>query len=129
MNEKVKIELEFPMKIPKKILYNRLSTINGLNEWFADDVSENDNNEITFSWAEQSMTAKVLEQKKNTFVRFQWLEDSDAEYYFEFLLQTDELTRDTALVVTDFVYPDDKKEAIDLWHKQIGAMMQNMVQQ
>ncbi len=126
MDEKVKIELEYPVKIPKRIVFNRLSTSNGLNEWFADNVSFDSQNEVTFSWNGQSMTAKLVDQKKNQFVRFQWLEDAGLEYYFEFTLQTHELTKDTSLIVTDFVDADDRDGAIELWNKQIIGMMRNL---
>ena len=32
-------QLEYPLNSSIKILYERLSTISGLSEWFADDVT------------------------------------------------------------------------------------------
>ena len=43
-------QLEYPLNSSIKILYERLSTISGLSEWFADDVNINREGIYTFTW-------------------------------------------------------------------------------
>ena len=66
--------------------------------------------------------ASVLQKKSNKYIRFQWEEDEGEEYYFEFKIHTDELTRDVALLITDFAEEEDKDDAIDLWDTQISEL-------
>ncbi len=125
MQEKVKIELEFNCPTSPNLLYNRLSTASGLSEWFADDVYVNSKN-YTFIWERSEQQAQLLKRKKNDFARFQWIEDEGSDYYFEFRIQKHELTNELSLFITDFVEPEDKDSAIELWEKQVEQLKHNM---
>ncbi|NBC57576.1 MAG: SRPBCC domain-containing protein, partial [Bacteroidetes bacterium] len=39
MDDKVKIELEFPIQASPSLLYQYISTPSGLSEWFADNIN------------------------------------------------------------------------------------------
>ena len=68
---------------------------------------------------------RTLQQfrKKRNNIRYQWLEDEGEEKYFEFSIQIDEMTKDIALIVTDFAEDEeDKEEGILLWNKEIGNL-------
>ncbi len=116
-----KVELEFVLNTSVKVLYNRLSTSTGLNEWYADEVSV-EGNIYKFVWEGVEESAELIASKDNAFVRFHWLESEDDESYFEFRIVEHELTNDVALIVTDFVLDDEEDETIDLWNTQIGNL-------
>ena len=118
---KEKIQLEFTLNTSPKLLYTRLSTPSGLSEWFADNVQLNGNN-FTFFWDDSEQVAKLLMKKTNEYVRFQWEEDEDEEAYFEFKIAKDELTGDVALIITDFVEPDDIDDTKGLWDSQVSEL-------
>ncbi len=118
--------LEYPVKTSINILFERLSTISGLSEWFADDVNIDREGIYTFTWEGSSQQAKLISKKKGQFVRFQWL-DSVEDEYFEFKIQIDDLTADVSLIVTDFADDDEEKEdAINLWDTQI-ELLKNII--
>jgi uncharacterized protein YndB with AHSA1/START domain len=117
---KNKFELEYSINSAPKILYPRLSTPGGLAEWFADDINIR-GNVYTFIWDGSEQEAELVTKKENQLVRFQWV-DSDDDSYFEFKIRKDELTREVALVITDFAEDDEKEEAIDLWDTQIAEL-------
>lgn len=117
---KNKFDLEYAINSAPKILYPRLSTPGGLAEWFADDINIR-GNIYTFIWDGSEQEAELVIKKENQLVRFQWL-DSDDDSYFEFKIRKDELTREVALVITDFAEDDEKEEAIDLWDTQIAEL-------
>ena len=118
----IKYSLEYPIQSSIKILYARLSTLSGLSEWFADDVNSNREGIYTFTWEGSQQQANLLSKKKDSFVRFQWL-DSSEEEYFEFLIQIDELTSDVSLIITDFADDEsDKEDAAQLWDVQIDKL-------
>jgi uncharacterized protein YndB with AHSA1/START domain len=118
---KTKYELEYTLNTSPNILFNRLSTPEGLSEWFADNVNLR-KGKYTFIWEGTEQDASVLQKKANKFIRFQWVEDHDEECYFEFRIHTDELTGDVALLITDFAEEDEKDDAIDLWDTQISEL-------
>jgi len=56
-------------------------------------------------------------------IRFKWADDDEAESYFEFKIQIDDITQDLALIVTDFAEDEDEKqEQTELWSKQIQQL-------
>ncbi len=115
-----KIELEFTFKSSARILYNRLSTASGLSEWFADDVQVKDNI-FTFIWEGVEEQAELLGKKDLCFAKFKWL-NSEEDTYFELKIQTHDLTKEIALIITDFVEEDEKQENIELWETQINNL-------
>ncbi len=117
---KQKIVLEYAINSSPKVLYTRLSTPGGLSEWFADDVNLK-GSEFSFFWDGAEQKAEVIQKKENKFIRFKWVDDDD-DAYFEFRINTDELTKDTALVVTDFVEEDEKDDSVELWNTQIAEL-------
>jgi uncharacterized protein YndB with AHSA1/START domain len=118
---KTKYELEFTLNTSPSILYNRLSTPEGLSEWFADDVNLK-KGKYTFIWEGTEQAASVIHKKTNKMIRFHWDDDDDAESFFEFRIHTDELTGDVALMITDFAEEDEKDDAVDLWDTQISEL-------
>ena len=115
-------ELEYPIHSSIKILYERLSTLSGLSEWFADDVNVNREGIYTFTWEGSTQDAVLISKKKGEHIRFRWL-DSEENEYFEFRIQIDELTNDVSLIISDFADDeDDKEDATNLWDTQIDNL-------
>ena len=123
---KVKFELEFPIHASPSMLYNCLATPSGLEEWFADRVNSR-GKIITFMWDDSEEEAKILAKKVNERIKFKWTESEDDDSYFEFKIQVDPLTKDVAVIVTDFADDeDDVEEAKMLWENQIESLKHNI---
>ncbi len=120
---KEKIQIEISVNTSAKILFPRLSTPSGLSEWFADDVNSR-GTAYSFIWEGSVQNAKVVSSKDAKFIRFKWEEDENEteDYYFEFRIETQEMSGDTSLIITDFADPDDKEDTINLWESQIGKL-------
>ena len=116
---KQKIVLEYPINSSQKVLYARLSTPGGLSEWFADDVNLK-GNVFSFIWEGSEQKAEVVQKKENKYIRFRWVDEPDT--YFEFRIHIDELTKDVALVITDFTEEDEKEDTIELWNTQVSEL-------
>lgn len=118
---KEKIELEYTLNTSPQILFNRLVTPSGLSEWFADDVTV-DGKIFTFIWEGSEERAEQALRKENKLVRYQWIDEEMDNAWFEFHINVDELTGDVAMIIIDHVDPEDVKDAIDLWNRQINAL-------
>ena len=82
---RVKYELEYQLNSSPKVLVPRLSTPEGLAEWFADDVTV-EGDLFTFIWQQSESKARLSALKENRLVRFEWEERQEEESnYFEFL--------------------------------------------
>lgn len=117
-----KIEMEFPVRSSVKILFSKLSTSTGLQEWFADKV-EQKNDVFTFHWDDDERSAQRKAMKENDFVRFHWQDDPNKDSYFEFKIRVDDLTGDVSLVVTDFCEEDEEEEMRRLWKHQVHDLL------
>lgn len=125
MTEKEKFQLEYTLNSSPKVLFNRLSTPAGLSEWFAEDVNIESNSEIfVFLWDGSEHKARIVAKKDLKYIRFRWIveEEENENDFFEFRINVDELTSEVALVITDFAYPSDKADSINLWDTQIADL-------
>ena len=122
MSDRIKFEMEFPIKVSQKLLFQYISTPSGLSEWFADNV--NSRGEIfIFIWDDSEESAKLIRKNNNEKIQFQWLDDESTDFYFELRIQFDEITKDVSLIVTDFA--DDEEEVEEsklLWTNQVADL-------
>lgn len=118
MASRQKLVLEFEIRSSPAILYNYISTPSGLVEWFADDVNIKKTKTYTFIWDGEESTAELVKKVPGKYIRFHWVDSEEGEY-FEFEIKKDELTRDIALVVTDWCDEDDIEETELLWESQV----------
>ena len=83
-------------------------------------------NSFTFFWNDSEEYARVLSKKINEKIRFQWIngEPDEEEYFFEFKIQMDEITKDVSLIVTDYSDEDELEEAKLLWNSLIADLKQ-----
>lgn len=121
MQELTKIRMEFALNCSINVLFKRLSTASGLTEWFADDVKV-DGTRFTFIWDGHAQEAELLYRNKDENVAFRWIEQKEADYQFEFAVQSLELTNDVALIITDSVALGEEDSQRELWETQIEQL-------
>ena len=123
--EKEKFQIEIPINSSKGVLFNIFSTPSGLSEWFCDDVNIKKDIHI-FIWDGSEESARLISKKRDEFAKFRWLEDEEEgiNSFFEFRIKIDDLTGDTALVITDFAEEDEIDDAKELWAAQVHRLKQ-----
>lgn len=121
MSDKIKFDLEFSIQSSPAFLYQYLSTPDGLSEWFADNVNSR-SDVFTFIWDDSEEKAKRIGYRTNEKIRYKWMDDDDDDTYFEFRIIVDPLTKDVALIVTDFADEDEVEESKMFWENQIGEL-------
>ena len=125
MAGKIPFSLEIDFQASPQLLFQYLSTPSGLSEWFADNVNSR-GEDFTFIWDDSEEYAKLLQKKVNEKVRYRWMNDEDDQddYFFEFKIVVDEITKDVSLIVSDFAEEDELDEAKMLWENSIGSLKQ-----
>jgi hypothetical protein len=94
-----------------------------LSEWFADNVNSR-GEFFTFIWNDSEEKARLASKKSGEKVKFKWVDDDnkDTEYFFELHILEDDITKDVSLMVIDFAFKDEVKEATLLWENQISDL-------
>ncbi len=123
--DKVKFQVEYPINSSRGVLFNTFSTPSGLAEWFCDDVNIKQDVH-TFLWDGSKESARLVSKKRDEFIKFKWIEDEEQgiQSFFEFRIKIDDLTGDTALVITDFAEEDEVEDSKELWEAQMVRLKQ-----
>ena len=121
MTDRIQFEMEFPIQVSQRLLYQYISTPSGLSEWFAENVNSRGENFI-FIWDDSEESANLVSKKMPEKIRFQWIDDEDTDYYFELRIQFDEITKDVSLIVTDFAEDGEVEESKMLWTNQVSDL-------
>ena len=125
MASKNQFQMEFPIRSSLRILYNQISSPDGLSEWFADNVNLR-GKMYTFFWDGDEQEAELLTKKNNQNIKFRWL-DEPADTYFALRIEVDDITQDISLMVTDFAEDEEDEEEVKLlWEKQIEKLRQSI---
>lgn len=119
---KGKYVMEFSVRSSIHILFEFISTPSGLSEWFSDNVHVQTGGFFTFFWDGVGQQAKLIGYKDQEMVRFEWQAKKDGSY-FEFRIQTDELTGDVSLIITDFADPAELQTNKLVWSSQVDKLL------
>jgi|TARA_B100001105_G_scaffold98331_1_gene78451 uncharacterized protein YndB with AHSA1/START domain len=121
MTDRIQFEMEFPIQVSQRLLYQYISTPSGLSEWFADNVNSR-GEKFIFIWDDSEETANLVSKKMPEKIRFQWIDDEDTDYFFDLRIQFDEITKDVSLIVTDFAEDGEVEESKMLWTNQVSDL-------
>jgi uncharacterized protein YndB with AHSA1/START domain len=122
-----KFHIDFLMgNATQSSLWRMISQIDGLSEWFAEDVTMDETESIyTFTWGKSQSQAEIIQSRPQSCIRYRWTDDEE-DVYFEFRLRKLDLSGDMTLEITDFAEPDEKGDAITLWESQIEEMKRRL---
>jgi hypothetical protein len=122
--EKFVIEYDFK-KVSPTLLWEFISTAQGLEDWFADKV-KNQENEFTFYWNKTPQVAHLIGSRVGVFVRFRWVDELNEKTFFEMRIITSELTGATLLAVTDHAEAGEKSDLQELWDNEIERLQRRL---
>ena len=117
---------EFEVHASQKMLFPYLSTASGLEQWFADDVSINEDKIYKFHWDGEDHQARKVSQRTNHHVKFEFLpeteEDEEDPAYIKLELDVNDLTQSVFMRITDYSDLDDPEEQHDLWGSSVQCL-------
>lgn len=112
-----KFEKEYEIKASRRMLFPYVSTAGGLSQWFADDVTIDEDKIFHFIWEGDRHRARLAAQRANSYVKFEYIDDPvNGDLTFtEIKLEENELTQTVYLKVFDYTDNVDAEEAGELW--------------
>lgn len=121
---KKKIHLEYSLdNVSGTVLWNAISTPEGLEKWMADRVTVNERT-YTFEWGKDEVKrAELITRRSNSHIRFHWIDDEEPDSYFELRIENNELTGDYSLLVEDTVDEDEVEDMTDLWSIEVESLL------
>ncbi len=114
------IRLEYTLNCSQKVLFGRLSTVEGLSEWFADNVNIKGKNRFEFEWDGSHQTATIDVNEQKLTARYDWEDEDDG--YFQFTVIVSDMTKELSLIVEDSIDDGESEESQELWDKQIDNL-------
>ena len=119
-----KIHLEYSLdNVSGTVLWNAISTPEGLEKWMADRVTVNERT-YTFEWGKDEVKrAELITRRSNSHIRFHWIDDEEPDSYFELRIENNELTGDYSLLVEDTVDEDEVEDMTDLWNIEVESLL------
>jgi len=117
---RVKIQCDYQIKSSKGVLFQFLTTAEGLAQWFAEHVDIT-GPDYSFFWNGSEEEAKLLEMEEDVYVRYK-LEDMEDGEYLEFRIGKSDVSYDALLFITDFVEDYDVDDQRLFWDSQIDKL-------
>jgi uncharacterized protein YndB with AHSA1/START domain len=117
---KFKFNIEFELRSSPKVIFPYISTASGLQQWFCEKAKNIDSNTIDLVWDDESHPARIVSQRLNKSIKFDFITTGAAtkdHNYLELRIDTSELTQSTYLKITDYSENDDTKELTELWEE------------
>jgi uncharacterized protein YndB with AHSA1/START domain len=118
---RVSFEIEFIFKASPAMLYNFLTSPEGLVRWFCDAVDIH-NDIYDFYWDGSVESAELIDDIEEERLRFHWMEAEEPGEFFEFIMYKSEITNETILKIVDFCDRDELDEQKELWSSQIAEL-------
>lgn len=101
------------------MLFPYLSTASGLSQWFADDVTVDEDHIFTFKWNDEVYKAKIAAHRTNSYVKFEFLDknnnDEEDPWSIEMRIEENELTQSVYIKVIEYSDMDDLDEQREIW--------------
>ena len=123
---KNKFIADYQINASKKIVFHYLSTASGLEEWFADEVRIDEDNNYIFHFANEDHYAKLSVLRSNAHVKFDFFDPKNPELsdnsFIEFKLEENELTQSLFLKVIDYSNEYQEDELFAIWDSMIGKL-------
>lgn len=125
MSDRIKLNLKYTFACTAKDLFLALSKPTYLSNWIADEVEfDSVTGVYTFQWASFSESAKVQDQKRNIFLKWEWIDAEDREDgdFVEFRIDAVKGEEYIDLFVTDFCDSDEERQIKDGWDRQMQRL-------
>lgn len=128
--EKFKYENEFEIHSSKNILFPYISTPSGLESWFAEKVTVNEDHVFNIRWDDEDHFALKAGGSLGKSMKFEFLDDDKSQVKdpntLEFVLEKNDFTGMMYVKVIDYSENHDYEDLTDLWGSLIHDLKETV---
>jgi len=128
--EKTRFAYEYEINASKKMLYPYFTTASGLAQWFADDVTIDEDSIFNFIWEGEDHKAKMVSHRTNSFAKFVYLKPDKTEGedpdWVEFKIELNEMTQTTFIRVQEYSEIEDTEEQGEVWEGLFNTLKETV---
>jgi uncharacterized protein YndB with AHSA1/START domain len=119
--KRVLVDLEFFFRSSVPMVFEYVSSPEGLSRWFCDKVLVKD--EIyDFFWEDSHEKAKVLDFDDDHKIIFHWEDAEEQKEYLEFCVYKSPITNQTILNIKEYCDEDEVSDVSELWESQVEEL-------
>lgn len=127
MSNKKTFVTEIEVNASPKMIFPYISTVDGLERWYADSANITPNNVFEFTWDDEHYFAKMQSLKANQMVVFEFLDDEKEEEedpsILKISIDQNEITNAVYLVIEDYTdLVDSQAEFQELWEGLVSDL-------
>ncbi|MBM3398990.1 MAG: SRPBCC domain-containing protein [Bacteroidetes bacterium] len=124
-NNRLKLELEYPLRSSTHVLYQYISNPSGLQSWFADYVDIIASRRYRFRWEDDTeVNAVLVRNVTNKYIRFTLDNAHTDDEYLEFRISQDDITGDVELIITEFIDSGEEDMVASIWDSAVDSLRQ-----
>ena len=128
--EKYKYDNEFEIHSSKNILYPYISSPSGLESWFAEKVTVNEDHIYNIVWDDEDHFAMKTGGSLGKSIKFEFLDDDkkqmDDPNTLEFGLEKNDFTGMLYVRVVDYSENHDHEDLTDLWDSLLDKLRETV---
>jgi uncharacterized protein YndB with AHSA1/START domain len=121
MMKRVVVELEFFLRASVPMVFEYVSTSEGLSRWFCDAVIVKDD-VFEFHWEGAFETARIINVEHDKKIVFHWEESEEEKDYIELEVHKSPITNETILRIKECCYEDEVSDVSELWESQVEEL-------
>ena len=118
---RVLIELEYFFKSSVQMVFDYVSTPEGLTRWFCNNLIIKDH-EYQFYWEGAFENATLIDFQEDEKIVFHWETAESNSEYLEFNVSKSPITNETVLQIKEFCNEDEVEDNAELWDSQIDEL-------
>ena len=127
MSNKKTFVTEIEVNASPKMIFPYISTVDGLERWYADSANITPNNVFEFTYDDEHYFAKMQSLKANQMVVFEFLDDEKEEEedpsILKISIDQNEITNAVYLVIEDYTdLVDSQAEFQELWEGLVSDL-------
>ena len=127
MSNKKTFVTEIEVNASPKMIFPYISTVDGLERWYADSANITPNNVFEFTCDDEHYFAKMQSLKANQMVVFEFLDDEKEEEedpsILKISIDQNEITNAVYLVIEDYTdLVDSQAEFQELWEGLVSDL-------
>ncbi|MGE5355795.1 MAG: START-like domain-containing protein [Deltaproteobacteria bacterium] len=119
--KRVLVDLEFFFRASVSMVFEYVSSPEGLTRWFCEKVIVKDD-VYDFFWEDAHEKARILDYEDDYKIVFHWEDAEEQKEYLEFCVYKSPITNQTIFNIKEYCDEDEVMDITELWESQVEEL-------